>query len=137
MRLKRETQGAFCVLNANAKSQTRKSMKINVICTVRAPWPESVWLSPIRFVSLRANSSRDYWYFLWHQLQLPDQTHGAGENSRQFPRFRHQPGLLRFPPHYLPRRTALDLSSNFWSSNFWSNPTTFVGSPTAAQERKS
>ena len=33
-RLKRETQGAFCVLNANAKSQTRKSMKINVICTV-------------------------------------------------------------------------------------------------------
>ena len=25
-------QGAFCVLNA--KSQTRKSMKINVICTV-------------------------------------------------------------------------------------------------------
>ena len=27
-------QGAFCVLNANAKSQTRKSMKINVICTV-------------------------------------------------------------------------------------------------------
>ena len=34
MRLKRETQGAFCVLNANAKSQTRKSMKINVICTV-------------------------------------------------------------------------------------------------------
>ena len=36
MRLKRETQGAFCVLNANAKSQTRKSMKINVICTVVA-----------------------------------------------------------------------------------------------------
>ena len=35
-RLKRETQGAFCVLNANAKSQTRKSMKINVICTVFA-----------------------------------------------------------------------------------------------------
>ena len=35
MRLKRETQGAFGVLNANAKSQTRKSMKINVICTVR------------------------------------------------------------------------------------------------------
>ena len=34
IRLKRETQGAFCVLNANAKSQTRKSMKINVICTV-------------------------------------------------------------------------------------------------------
>ena len=34
MRLKRETQGAFCVLNANAKSQTRKSMKIDVICTV-------------------------------------------------------------------------------------------------------
>ena len=34
MRLKRETQGAFCVLNANANSQTRKSMKINVICTV-------------------------------------------------------------------------------------------------------
>ena len=34
MRLKRETQGAFCVLNANAKSQTRKSMKINMICTV-------------------------------------------------------------------------------------------------------
>ena len=34
MRLKREMQGAFCVLNANAKSQTRKSMKINVICTV-------------------------------------------------------------------------------------------------------
>ena len=34
MRLKRETQGAFCVLNANPKSQTRKSMKINVICTV-------------------------------------------------------------------------------------------------------
>ena len=34
MRLKRETQGAFCVLSANAKSQTRKSMKINVICTV-------------------------------------------------------------------------------------------------------
>ena len=33
-RLKRETQGAFGVLNANAKSQTRKSMKINVICTV-------------------------------------------------------------------------------------------------------
>ena len=32
MRLKRETQGAFCVLNA--KSQTQKSMKINVICTV-------------------------------------------------------------------------------------------------------
>ena len=36
LRLKRETQGAFCVLNANAKSQTRKSMKINVICTVVA-----------------------------------------------------------------------------------------------------
>ena len=36
MRLKRETQGAFCVLNANAKSQTRKSMKINVICTATA-----------------------------------------------------------------------------------------------------
>ena len=35
MRLKRETQGAFCVLNANVKSQMRKSMKINVICTVR------------------------------------------------------------------------------------------------------
>ena len=34
MRLKRETQCAFCVSNANAKSQTRKSMKINVICTV-------------------------------------------------------------------------------------------------------
>ena len=34
MHLKRETQGAFCVLNANAKSQTRKAMKINVICTV-------------------------------------------------------------------------------------------------------
>ena len=32
MRLKRETQGAFGVLNAN--SQTRKSMKIHVICTV-------------------------------------------------------------------------------------------------------
>ena len=32
MHVKRETQGAFCVLNANAKSQT--SMKINVICTV-------------------------------------------------------------------------------------------------------
>ena len=31
---KRETQGAFCALNGNAKSQTRKSMKINVICTV-------------------------------------------------------------------------------------------------------
>ena len=29
-----ETQGAFGVLNANAKSQTRKSMMINVICTV-------------------------------------------------------------------------------------------------------
>ena len=48
MRLKRETQGAFCVLNANTKSQTRKSMKINVICTVHAwivadefpPWAE-------------------------------------------------------------------------------------------------
>ena len=40
MRLKRETQGAFCVLNANAKSQTRKSMKINVICTVPVfLWP--------------------------------------------------------------------------------------------------
>ena len=38
MRLKRETQGAFCVLNANAKSQTRKSMKINVICTVCMLW---------------------------------------------------------------------------------------------------
>ena len=36
MRLKRETQGTFCVLNPNAKSQTRKSMKINVICTVGA-----------------------------------------------------------------------------------------------------
>ena len=36
MRLKRETQGAFRVLNANAKSQTQKSMKINVICTVNA-----------------------------------------------------------------------------------------------------
>ena len=36
-RLKRETQDAFCVLNANAKSQTRKSMKINVICTVAIP----------------------------------------------------------------------------------------------------
>ena len=35
MRSKRETHGAFCVLNANAKSQTRKSMKINVICTVQ------------------------------------------------------------------------------------------------------
>ena len=34
MRLKRETQGAFGILNANAKSQTQKSMKINVICTV-------------------------------------------------------------------------------------------------------
>ena len=34
MPLKRETQGEFCVLNANAKSQTQKSMKINVICTV-------------------------------------------------------------------------------------------------------
>ena len=34
MHLKRETQGAFCGLNANAKSQMRKSMKINVICTV-------------------------------------------------------------------------------------------------------
>ena len=34
MHLKREMQGAFCVLNANAKSQTRNSMKINVICTV-------------------------------------------------------------------------------------------------------
>ena len=34
MHLKRETQGAFCVSNTNAKSQTRKSMKINVICTV-------------------------------------------------------------------------------------------------------
>ena len=32
----------FCVLNANAKSQTRKSMKINVICTVS---PESSMLS--------------------------------------------------------------------------------------------
>ena len=32
MRLKRETQGAFCV--SNAKSQTRKSMKINVIYTL-------------------------------------------------------------------------------------------------------
>ena len=43
-RLKRETQGAFCVLNANAKSQTRKSMKINVICTVHihisSNWPK-------------------------------------------------------------------------------------------------
>ena len=37
MHLKRETQGAFCILNANAKSQTRKSMKINVICTVLTP----------------------------------------------------------------------------------------------------
>ena len=37
MRLKREAPGAFCVLNANAKSQTRKSMKINVICTVLLP----------------------------------------------------------------------------------------------------
>ena len=32
-------QGAFCVLNANAKSQTRKSMKINVICTVHCVHP--------------------------------------------------------------------------------------------------
>ena len=32
MHLKRATQGAFCVSNANAKSQTRKSIKINVIC---------------------------------------------------------------------------------------------------------
>ena len=32
--VKRETQGAFCVLNTNAKLQTRKSMKINVICAV-------------------------------------------------------------------------------------------------------
>ena len=42
MRLKRETQGAFCVLNANAKSQTRKSMKINVICTVHAMFRENI-----------------------------------------------------------------------------------------------
>ena len=47
-RLKRETQGAFCVLNA--KSQTRKSMKINVICTVVAAMSDntlsgSVWLT--------------------------------------------------------------------------------------------
>ena len=34
-RLKREAQGAFCVLNTNTKSQKQKSMKINVICTVR------------------------------------------------------------------------------------------------------
>ena len=32
MLLKRETQGAFCV--ANAKSQARKYIKINVICIV-------------------------------------------------------------------------------------------------------
>ena len=44
-RLKRETQGAFCVLNANAKSQTRKSMKINVICTV--PYKTHCKLLPI------------------------------------------------------------------------------------------
>ena len=37
MRLKREMQGAFCILNANTKSQTRKSMKINVICTIVIP----------------------------------------------------------------------------------------------------
>ena len=32
--LNRKTQGAFSVLNTNAKLHTRKSMKINVICTV-------------------------------------------------------------------------------------------------------
>ena len=42
-RLKRETQGAFCVLNANAKSQTRKSMKINVICTVCMLFASLCW----------------------------------------------------------------------------------------------
>ena len=30
---------------------------------------------------------------------VPDQTHEAGENSPQFPRFRRQSGHLRFPPH--------------------------------------
>ena len=83
--------------------------------------PESALLSRIRCVRLRADSG---------------QTHEASENSL-FPRFRHQHSHLRFPPHHLPRRTVLDSSSNFWSSNFWSDPTTFVGSPTAVQERKS
>ena len=49
--------------------------------------------------------------------------------SSRFPRFRHQPGHIRFPSPYLPRRTALDSFYNLWSSNFWSNHITSVGSP--------
>ena len=52
MRLKPETHGAFCVLNANAKSQTRKYMKINVICTVDT-----------------RNSGVDTSYFCWFRLR--------------------------------------------------------------------
>ena len=77
MRLKRETQGAFCVLNPNAKSQTRKSMKINVICTVppilasdckwrsceaspfgRATSRNSLWLVELLIVRLLDTQSR-------------------------------------------------------------------------------
>ena len=50
MRLKRETQGAFCVLNANAKSQTRKSMKINVICTVGSCQKICLFMDSSRYV---------------------------------------------------------------------------------------
>ena len=62
MRLKRETQGAFCVLNAYAKSQTRKSMKINVICTV-------VGLPGIHFVpEITDQSEEDALHMTGHDL---------------------------------------------------------------------
>ena len=47
MRLKLETQGALCVLNA--KSQTEKSMKINVIYTVQ--WTRFIYFSSAYRVS--------------------------------------------------------------------------------------
>ena len=77
-----------------------------------AQGPESALLSP------------DYWYQV-----------GTGP---QFLRPRHI-NLAIFglqPTMHLPTSGRRPLQ-HFWSSHFWSNLTTSVGSPTAAQERKS
>ena len=50
---------------------------------------------------------------------------GAGSEPRG------RTGHLRLSPNHSLPRTVLDSSSDFWS-----NQTTFVGSPTVAQERK-
>ena len=91
--------------------------------------PESACLSRITPGRLRSDGSRDDWHILCHLVRSRVRPTRQAKIHLGFRGFRHQPGQLRFSPHYPPRRTAPGSSYGFCSSYFWSTTTTFVGSP--------